>query len=237
MRRKSHKIQFCLGALLCVGLLAVPVGARAEETTIARKPPPPDYFPLRYKYWWKYQSKTVDGTISGFTIKDIHDDRQSDKSIWHELETTPLTGMHIRDWYSKGDGLVLNHHETYGDKMQAEFLPPKKFLKNPLVDGDTWEWAGKGMMAMPVTEKSTVSGPEEITVPAGTFKAMKVEALVTQGGMPVTKTYWYGPNVGLVKSRTQSGTVISNTELVEYQFPKLEPGELEAELDKAANRP
>jgi hypothetical protein len=226
--------------LLAIGLFSSfclltpggPVQATEADKTAVKKPPPPDYFPLRYKYWWKYQSKANDGRVSLFMLKDIHDDRQADDSIWHELETTPEIGMHIHDWYSKGDGQVLNHHETYGDKMQADFLPPKLYLKNPLIDGDRWEWAGKGMMGMPISEIDTVSGPDEVVVGAGTFKAMKVETVVTQGGMPVKKTYWYGPNVGLVKSRTVSGTTISNTELLQYEFPKLEPGELQAELDK-----
>jgi hypothetical protein len=45
---------------------------------------------------------------------------------------------------------------------------------------------------------------------------MKVKTTVIQGGAPVTKTYWYAPGVGLVKSMTDTGSVKSNTELLEY---------------------
>jgi len=69
-------------------------------------------------------------------------------------------------------------------------------------------------------------------LPAGKFKAMKVVCEVTQNGAKANKTYWYGPNIGLVKSITESGPVKSTTELVSYDFPKLQPGELEAEINR-----
>ncbi|MBS2006579.1 MAG: hypothetical protein JST01_06040 [Cyanobacteria bacterium SZAS TMP-1] len=87
-------------------------------------------------------------------------------------------------------------------------------------------------MGTSIDETSTTTGPEDVEVPAGKFKSMKVVTKLTQNGSPVTKTYWYGANVGLVKSKTESGTVTSEAELMEYKFPKLEPGELEAELNK-----
>jgi len=39
---------------------------------------------------------------------------------------------------------------------------------------------------------------------------------VVQGGAPVTKTYWYAPGVGLVKSMTDTGSVKSTTELIAH---------------------
>ena len=64
-----------------------------------------------------------------------------------------------------------------------------------------------------------MSGPETVSVPAGKFEAMKLMTKVVQprGGAPVTKTYWYAPGVGLVKSMTDTGSVKSTTELLEYR--------------------
>ena len=72
------------------------------------------------------------------------------------------------------------------------------------------------MMGLEIDESNDVSGPETVSVPAGKFEAMKVMTKVVQGGAPVTKTYWYGPGVGLVKSMTDTGSVKSTTELLEY---------------------
>ncbi|HEX3086945.1 MAG TPA: hypothetical protein VHP99_20565, partial [Pyrinomonadaceae bacterium] len=90
------------------------------------------------------------------------------------------------------------------------------FLKNPLTSGDSWTWKGKGMMGLDIDESNEVTGPETVTVPAGRFEAMKVTTKVVQGGAPVTKTYWYAPGVGLVKSMTDTGAVKSTTELLEH---------------------
>ena len=119
--------------------------------------------------------------------------------------------------------------------MKCDFTPLRPYIKIVMNDKDSWHWSGKGMMGVAIEEESVVSGPEEIVVPAGKFKAMKVITHVKQGGAPVTKTYWYGANVGLVKSRTESASMTSDTELQSYQFPKLEKGEYEAELDSHAN--
>ncbi len=72
------------------------------------------------------------------------------------------------------------------------------------------------MMGVEIDESNDVSGPETVSVPAGKFEAMKVMTKVIQGGALVTKTYWYAPSVGLVKSMTDTGSVKSTTELLEY---------------------
>jgi len=235
MRKTAALILISLVALtLPLPSLAAPAKKAAAQKAVIRKPPPPpDYFPLRYKYWWKFHTKTNAGKEDDFTLTDIHDDRHEDKTIWHEMETKTGTFPPIHDWYTKEKGMVVLQKTEYtANGMKADFVPPRQYIKDPLFDGDGWHWAGKGMMGVAIDENSETTGPEEITVPAGKFKCMKVVTKMTQGGAPVTKTYWYGGNVGLVKSRTESATITSDAELVEYQFPKLEPGEYEAELNK-----
>jgi hypothetical protein len=55
---------------------------------------------------------------------------------------------------------------------------------------------------------------------AGTFKAVKVSTTVIQGGTTVQKTYWYANWIGLVKAITDTGSVRSTTELVDWSFRK-----------------
>src|SRR5438067_1662567 len=74
----------------------------------------------------------------------------------------------------------------------------------------------KGTMCLEIDESNQVSGPESVSVAAGKFDAMKVVTNVVQGGAPVTKTYWYAPGVGMVKSMTDTGAVQSTTELLEH---------------------
>ena len=72
------------------------------------------------------------------------------------------------------------------------------------------------MMDLDIDESNEVSGPESVTVPAGTFQAMKVSTRVNQGGVVMKKTYWYAGGVGLVKSMAEASAVKSTTELLEH---------------------
>jgi hypothetical protein len=174
-----------------------------------------DYFPLRIGDSWKYRSTTADGKQSEFSVKVLSEEKEAGNQLY--LVETVSTFQPIHDWYSKPSGWVLMHRQEYvktGSK--AEYQPTKQFLKNPLTSGDSWQWKGKGMMGLEIDESNQVSGPESVSVPAGSFDAMKVMTKVVQGGAPVTKTYWYAPGVGMVKSMTDTGAVKSTTELLEH---------------------
>jgi hypothetical protein len=195
----------------------------AMLAVMAQKPqqPPPDYFPLRVGDWWKYRSTTADGKQSEFTIKVLSADKQGDGTNLYLVETLSAF-QPIHDWYSKPPGQVLMHRVAYpkNEALKADYQPVKLYLKNPLSAGTSWEWKGKGMMGVDIEESSRVTGTEALEVPAGKFQAMKVETKVIQGGTPVTKTYWFANWVGLVKSMTDTGSVKSTTELLDYSFKK-----------------
>ena len=178
-----------------------------------------DYFPLRVGDTWKYRSTTADGKQSEFSIKVLSEEKENGNTLY--LVETVSTFQPIHDWYSKPSGWVLMHRQEYvktGSK--AEYQPTKQFLKNPLMRGDSWHWQGKGMMGVEIDESNDVAGPETVSVPAGKFEAMMVATRVIQGGALVTKTYWYAPAVGLVKSMTDTGSVKSTTELLEYSVKR-----------------
>jgi hypothetical protein len=174
-----------------------------------------DYFPLSVGDSWKYRSTTADGKQSEFTIKVLNEAKENGKTLY--LVETVSTFQPIHDWYSKPSGWVLMHRQEYVKTGQkAEYQPTKQFLKNPLTSGDSWKWKGTGMMGVEIDESNEVSGPETVSVATGKFEAMKVMTKVVQGGAPVTKTYWYAPGVGLVKSMTDTGSVKSTTELIAH---------------------
>ena len=202
-------------ALLLMSLALLAVMAQKSQE------PPPDYFPLRVGDWWKYRSTTADGKQSEFTLKVLSADKQGDGTNLYLVETL-TTFQPINDWYSKPGGQVLMHRIAYpkNEALKADYQPVKLYLKNPLSVGSAWEWKGKGMMGVEIEESSRVTGAEAVEVPAGKFQAMKVETKVIQGGTPVTKTYWFANWVGLVKSMTDTGSVKSTTELLDYSFKK-----------------
>ncbi len=65
----------------------------------------------------------------------------------------------------------------------------------------------------------TAVGYETVTVPAGTFNALKIEQSTSMGGPePTIQTLWYVQDVGLVKSVIEVGETYVN-ELVSYNIP------------------
>jgi hypothetical protein len=76
--------------------------------------------------------------------------------------------------------------------------PPMHLLKLPYKRGEKWETY---MGAWIISDNTlTAYGPEEVKVPAGTFKAIRVETEFPQRGKKgLLAKYWYAPNVGLVK--------------------------------------
>jgi len=78
------------------------------------------------------------------------------------------------------------------------FESPKCVLRLPFREGDTWEtpyWAN-GERA---TAKYTSAGEEEVEVPAGKFRCIRVEAKFVVNGDTWTNTRWMAPRVGVVK--------------------------------------
>jgi hypothetical protein len=79
--------------------------------------------------------------------------------------------------------------------------PPACLLRLPHKDGAQWEYncpsQPGGLMGGKAT--NTAHGPEEVIVPAGKYRAIRVEYRGTKNGKEETATFWYAPEVGLVK--------------------------------------
>lgn len=73
--------------------------------------------------------------------------------------------------------------------------PPYDLIRPRAKPGDAWP------VALPLFPKNrftaTLSGPEEVAVPAGRFRAVRVDL---ENGNGVGWSAWYAPGVGLVRS-------------------------------------
>ncbi|HEY9757216.1 MAG TPA: hypothetical protein V6C97_18760 [Oculatellaceae cyanobacterium] len=223
VRTTRRKICVLVAVYLLVVLIQATVVKCLAAPAVKTPPPPPDYFPLRVNDWWKYKTISSTGVTSGFEIKVISADKQSDGTSVFQTDTIAAATAH--DWYTKPKGLVVHTRQKYGDndKMQVEYQPPYTILKNPPVKDDTWQYTGKGMLNIDINDSATVIGPEEVWVPAGKFEATKIVSNIVQNGAKITKTCWYANWIGLVKMTTELSNNIKNTsELVDYSFKKPE---------------
>jgi hypothetical protein len=218
-----QKFSICFLVLLFVCSLAWQALAAPERP----KPVPPDYFPLRKDYWWRYQSDATTGA-STFKVLVVAAELQPDQIVWWHVHTESAgmgganasSAAGFDDWYTKPKGWVLVHRQRNNTSGQTgDYLPPRQLLQNPLAAGQIWSWNGTGTFAgIGISETNVVSGPEDVIVPAGKFRCLKVSTEVVQGGSPVKKIYWYAPGVGLVQSGTESGGVLSLSRLIDYSF-------------------
>ena len=178
--------------------------------------PGADYFPLRVGDSWTYRN-TEEG---GHTLKVLSEEPHEGGTVRFIVEV--LSGVKINNIYSKENGWVLFHGETYPEHegLQATYDPPKQLLPNPLVVGQKWEWTGKDPTQVEHRESSRVVGVESVTVPAGKFRAMKVVTEITGASVPLIRTSWYADGVGLVKTSSVGGQIKYGSELTDYSFKK-----------------
>jgi hypothetical protein len=86
--------------------------------------------------------------------------------------------------------------ESLGSKISNEGKDFITILKLPLETGESWD----GRIFQGGTEKLQISGNEKITVPAGTFDALKVQHhLAYDNGKEDNLYYWYAKGIGTVK--------------------------------------
>src|SRR6476659_395933 len=111
-------------------LLLVPLSHGKKSTTAKA-----DFFPLRVGDSWTYKN-TEEG---GYTITVLSEEPQQGAPVRYVVEQ--LAGAKIDKVFSKSDGWVLFHSESYVEHegLKAIYDPPKQFLPNPLGPGQKWE--------------------------------------------------------------------------------------------------
>jgi len=177
----------------------------------------PDFFPLRVGDSWTYRNVPEEG---GYTLKVVSEDAKPDAPTRYLVEMN--SGVKVLTTFSKAGGWVLMHSERYPEHegLEATYEPPRQHLPDPLVAGAKWESKGKDYTQVERHESSVVSGPEQVTVPAGKFRAMKVVTQIASDTAKMTRTCWYADGVGLVKSFTDGGQIKYGQELTDYSFKK-----------------
>ncbi|MCD4783523.1 MAG: hypothetical protein K8T10_06800 [Candidatus Eremiobacteraeota bacterium] len=201
-----------------VVLILLSIALTLPNAYAKTKKPPPDYMPMAVGYWWKY--KMVENKQE-FTIKVIGKEKVGDV-MCYKLETLASNGkVMMVEYYSKQPGKVMWHREKYVmAKQTVDFKPLRTFILNPLYKGAKWSWKGKGMMDVDIEESAIVTGFEKVEVPAGKFGTAKVDIKIIQGGQEVPKTYWYAPNIGMVKSLMKTTVGDKNVVLIKYNLKR-----------------
>jgi hypothetical protein len=160
-----------------------------------------DYYPLKVGTKWFYQVKT--GNMDDKIILQVAKKEKIDEKELFRLETVKdgnvLANEHLS---SSSKGVFRNRFNG------AEASPPVQLLKYPIKAGETWkEVVTVAGQKIPMTCKV---GQDDVTVPAGKFKAVTVQIDAEVGDTKITTTYWFVQGKGPVKQTADiAGTKVT----------------------------
>ena len=125
--------------------------------------------------------------------------------------------LEVTDVRHEGAALIVTLREVEGDlapesyrfdvsakgvysvgEGDAALGSPVCFLRLPFKKGETWEAAHK-LDGETYPTKYTAAGEEEVEVPAGKFRCLRIESEYVFKGATCTRTCWMAPRCGMVK--------------------------------------
>jgi hypothetical protein len=208
------------------------------------------YYPVREGSTWTYKSiggpageYSFTDTIAtvradGFTLSTQIGD--STRSLEWTCTAQGLTALQLGGapaamLNSQGIQMNLNVNNVTGVTFPRQINPGDQWQQTMDVTGNVTMMNEEAEATGDAKMNFSAIGNESVTVPAGTFDALKVQVDVTlninatyQGiTLPVSftgaYTYWFAPNVGWVKA-SGTGNVLGNaftdtTELQSYSIP------------------
>lgn len=176
-----------------------------------------EYFPLATGTSWTYQKNG----IAGFT-----------RSVTGVDGTTGATRILFSDgseMYMSNDAYgIRDHKEFYPDNgMTVSLNPPFVFADSRSAPGVPVQSSGTASIwlnSVPYTSawysaSSTIQGMEMVTVPAGTFRAVKLATSIGIGMTSDSQTIWVAPGVGVVKEISSDGTYLLTGTSVQDKLP------------------
>jgi hypothetical protein len=200
--------------LLVCPVLFGSAAALAARDDLAERP----YYPLQVGTTWHYKAGDRE-----FTIRVAKHERVGD-TLCALLEVTRDGKVTASEHLAVSIDGVYRHDQTKigkdGKESTQTLKPPLLVLRLPPKKGEKWQVESQ---ADGETCRGTyqIAGEEEVKVPAGTYKAVRVASqdLEIGGIKPVVTTY-FAPGVGMVKQVIQVGNVKTEFELTKFEAGK-----------------
>ena len=140
---------------------------------------------------WHFQTISAAGRRTTYTVRVDREETLEGVAYYVVKAGTRET------FYRKSD-LALSHDRVLGE-LETRSTPPRLYFVWPLAVGATWEqtyhferFANK--YSYDASYACSVEGEETVTVPAGTFRTLKI-VYRTKSKKSVTWEQWYAPEV------------------------------------------
>jgi hypothetical protein len=165
--------------LLLAAAPAAPVPKEKSKT--------PNYYPTALGSRWVYKVGETEIVTEVTAVESKEDARLA-------TIATLINGKAVST-----ERIVVSDKGVYRDQMnKAAIEPPICILQLPHKPGDTWEVDSK-IQGQATKVSFTAGQPEEVEVPAGKYRAVRVDGDGVIAGAQTKVTYWFAPDVGIVK--------------------------------------
>jgi hypothetical protein len=174
-------------SFLAVALLLAAVSARADQL-----------LPTGDGTSWEYDAtETLTGAAPVHSVVTVHASKQLlDGKEVAKLETLSNNVVSKTELVSVDENGVACLARSGKDGKIAKLNPPETIIAAPLKVGGAWEAAG-----MKMHQRFTVLAEENVTVPAGRFRAFHLQCK-DSSLMSITLDRWFVPGTGFVKETT-----------------------------------
>jgi hypothetical protein len=173
----------------------------------------PNYSPLKVGTKWHYQIDVGSGQKVTIVYQITKTETINGKPL-AVLEQLINGEVKVTEYVGVETGGVYKYRNNGYD-----FAPPVCLLKYPIREGSSWETETKlGTKEFTVIGRE---GPiEEVQVPAGKYQAVSVKIETTVQGNKIITTYWFAPDVGIVKQSSEYQGKSQSMELSKFEEGK-----------------
>ena len=202
-----------IAGVLVMLLAALPAPAARIAQKAKTNDKTPDYYPLKAGNKWHYQIDGGGGQKATVVYQVVKIKNVNGNPI---AVVEQLINGEVRA--SEHIGVEAGGVFKYQYKG-IDISPPVCLLKYPIKEGSTWETEPK-IGSQQLTVSGRQSGIVEVKVPAGTYQAVSVKLETTVKESKVITTYWFAPDVGIIKESMGIPGGSINMELVKFEEGK-----------------
>jgi hypothetical protein len=201
--------------LLVCPLLLVAAGSLAARQKLAETP----YYPLQVGTTWHYKAGDRKLTIRVASHEKVGDVlcarlevTRDGKVVASEHLSVTAEGVYRYDQTKTGED---------GKESTETFATPVLVLRLPPKTGEKWRMDSPASGTAAARGTFQIVGEEEIKVPAGTYKAVRINSQDLEvGGLKPAITTFFASGVGMVKQVIQVGDVKTEFELEKFEAGK-----------------
>jgi hypothetical protein len=172
----------------CLFALA-PDGRTAPVPRHLMKDSPVRYHPVTSGAKWEYERDGKTVTLVASKVET----RGAARVVTVEIQGQDRRGP---CWVVEVSEVGLAQTELGGLEMN----PPLMWLQAPIKVGNSW-----GITTRYLKGTKTIGAVEKVTVPAGTFEAVRVDSDYTLQGNKEKGSTWFAPGVGLLRMTDSNG--------------------------------